>query len=134
MNIKLQHALALVAATVLISACATYSHGNAKLSGITHDQLSKQLVKGKTTEADVRNLLGDPGRTRFRRDGGEEWWYSYGTSQQDASNFIPFYSAFHKGVHSNNKRLTLLFDEHRVLEKYSFSSSNTRAGRDVGSD
>jgi outer membrane protein assembly factor BamE (lipoprotein component of BamABCDE complex) len=48
-----------------------------------------QIVKGKTTTADLMNIFGTPYSKTAQADGGEQWYY-YCSHQYDSVGMVPF--------------------------------------------
>ena len=56
-----------------LAGCA--SSGNESIADASLQTVSEQLVKGKTTQAQVRQLYGDPMKSSFTDSGNESWEY-----------------------------------------------------------
>ena len=57
--------------SALLSGCA--SVGNESIADATPESVSAQLIKGRTTQENVRGLYGDPAKTSFTDSGNETW-------------------------------------------------------------
>jgi len=130
MNTKTLVAVGLVASMGLLAGCMSF--GNSRLAKETPAKLKKELVKGKTTEAQVRKLLGDPQNTSFRGNGDAIWTYQFVKEKADAEDFIPFWGSVHQSGSHNMKSLTLLFTQKGVLKNYTFSNSKGRYHAGIG--
>ncbi len=121
---KTKHALLapLALLVVLLGGCATA--GNASIAHETKVSVAHQLVKGRTTEAEVRALYGDPVQTSFTDKGNAIWTYTFTKSHVTATTYIPFYGLFNGGTIGKEKELVLFFNKNDVLKNYQFSNSN----------
>jgi outer membrane protein assembly factor BamE (lipoprotein component of BamABCDE complex) len=106
---------------VLVSACA--SVGNESIADATVDSVSSTMVKGKTTQAEVRRVYGDPIKTSFSDSGNESWEYEFTRLEPKATNFIPYVNLIHSGAEGDKKSLVIFFDKHKVVQQYTMSSS-----------
>ena len=61
--------------SALLGGCA--SSGNESIADASAQTVSEQLVKGKSTQAQVRQLYGDPVKTSFTDSGNESWEYEF---------------------------------------------------------
>jgi hypothetical protein len=117
----------------LLCACALagcMSSGNESIADATGASVAGQLVKGKTTQADVRRLYGDPIKTAFSANGFETWEYEFTRLQSKPTNFIPYVNLVHSGAEGDKKALVVFFDKQKVLQDYTMSTSriNTSQG------
>jgi len=67
--------------------------------------VSAQLIKGKTTQENVRGLYGDPAKTSFTDSGNEIWEYDFARMHSKPTNFIPYVSLIHNGAEGDKKSL-----------------------------
>jgi hypothetical protein len=111
-----------------VGGCA--SSGNESIADATGASVAGQLVKGKTTQADVRRLYGDPLKTSFTSSGSESWEYEFIRMQSKPTNFIPYVNLVHSGAEGDKKSLVILFDKSKVVQDYTMSTSrvNTSTG------
>jgi hypothetical protein len=65
------------------------SSGNESIADASQQSVSGQLVKGRTTQAQVRQLYGDPIKTSFTDSGNESWEYEFSRLHSKPTNFIP---------------------------------------------
>jgi hypothetical protein len=85
--------------------------------------VSAQLIKGKTTQENVRGLYGDPAKTSFTDSGNEIWEYDFSRMHSKPTNFIPYVSLIHSGAEGDKKSLVIFFDRSKVVRQYTISSS-----------
>jgi len=104
-----------------LAACETLQQAMGTATGnplLNNKALVNKLVKGKTTMADTKRLLGEPQGTEDLNNGDTEWGYSRG----QAEGFT--------GIKSIT--LTLVFDKNKVLKKKDYSVTHS-AGAPSGS-
>ena len=106
---------------LLLSGCA--SVGNESIADATLESVSTQLVKGKTTQENVRGLYGDPAKTSFTDSGNETWEYNFSRMHSKPTNFIPYVNLIHSGAEGDKKSLVIFFDRSKVVRQYTISSS-----------
>jgi len=106
---------------VLLGGCA--SVGNESIADATPESVSAQLIKGKTTQADVRGVYGDPAKTSFTDSGNEIWEYNFSRMHSKPTNFVPYVSLIHSGAEGDKKSLVIFFDRGKVVRQYTISSS-----------
>ena len=110
-------ALRIVVAAGLSSAflggCA--SSGNESIADASHQTVSGQLVKGRTTQAQVRQLYGDPIKTSFTDSGNKAWEYEFSRLHSKPTNFIPYVDLIYSGSEGDKKSLVIFFDKSKVV-------------------
>ena len=106
---------------VLLSGCA--SVGNQSIADATPESVSAQLIKGKTTQENVRGIYGDPAKTAFTDSGNETWEYDFSRMHSKPTNFIPYVNLIHSGAEGDKKSLVIFFDRSKVVQQYTISSS-----------
>jgi hypothetical protein len=99
------------------------SSGNESIADATGATVAAQLIKGKTTQADVRRLYGDPIQTSFSANGFETWEYEFTRLQSKPTNFIPYVNIVYSGSEGDKKTLVIFFDKQKVLQDYTMSTS-----------
>jgi outer membrane protein assembly factor BamE (lipoprotein component of BamABCDE complex) len=107
--------------SALLSGCA--SVGNESIADATPESVSAQLIKGKTTQDNVRGLYGDPEKTSFTDSGNETWEYDFSRMHSKPTNFIPYVNQIHSGAEGDKKSLVIFFDKSKVVRQYTVSSS-----------
>jgi outer membrane protein assembly factor BamE (lipoprotein component of BamABCDE complex) len=111
----------LVLASAILAGCA--SVGNESIADATSESVSKHLIKGKTTQADVRKVFGDPIKTSFSSNANESWEYEFSRMQSKVTNFIPYVNLVHSGAEGDKKSLVIFFDRAKVVQDYTMSTS-----------
>jgi hypothetical protein len=106
---------------VLLGGCA--SVGNDSIADATPESVSGQLIKGKTTQEQVRLAYGDPAKTTFTDSANEIWEYDFSRMHAKPTNFIPYVSLIHSGAEGDKKSLVIFFDKSKVVRQYTISSS-----------
>lgn len=99
------------------------SSGNESIADTTGASVSSQLIKGKTAQAEVRRLYGDPIKTSFSSNGFETWEYEFTRLQSKPTNFIPYVNLVHSGAEGDKKSLVIFFDKQKVVQDYTMSTS-----------
>jgi hypothetical protein len=107
--------------SALLSGCA--SVGNESIADATPESVSAQLIKGRTTQQNVRGLYGDPAKTSFTDSGNETWEYDFSRMHSKPTNFIPYVNLIHSGAEGDKKSLVIFFDRSKVVQQYTISSS-----------
>ncbi len=97
--------------------------GNESIADATSESVSKHLIKGKTTQADVRKVFGDPIKTSFSSNANESWEYEFSRMQSKVTNFIPYVNLVHSGAEGDKKSLVIFFDRAKVVQDYTMSTS-----------
>ena len=121
------HLAVLLLLCSLLAACATA--GNESIAEATGDSVAATLHKGKTTQADVRKLYGDPIKTSFSSNGFESWEYEFTKMQSRPTNFIPYVNLLHSGADGEKKSLVIFFDKRKVVQDYTMSASKVEVSR-----
>ena len=103
-----------LAALVLLAGCAT-------TTGRPYDaEAVSRFMDGKTTQAQVRQALGEPETVQDRGDGSIMWVYSSSESKASVRDYIPFAGATN---HPTMQALSLVFDRRGVLESHTAMQS-----------
>lgn len=121
--------LTTVLATALLAACA--STGNTALKQETNTTIASKISKGKTTQVQVREMLGSPTSTDFTDSGNQIWRYSHSQATAMGRNFIPFVSLFSSGANVESKQLVVFFDKDGVVQNYSMEESKTQTKQGI---
>jgi len=106
---------------VLLSGCA--SVGNESIADATPQSVSGQLIKGRTTQDEVRGLYGDPVKVSFTDTANEIWEYEFARMHSKPTNFVPYVNLIHSGAEGDKKSLVVFFDKSKVVRQYTISSS-----------
>lgn len=100
---------AFLAAALAASGCAT-------TTGRPYDaEAASRFMDGKTTQAQVRQALGEPETVQDRGDGSIMWVYSSSESKASLRDYVPFAGATN---HPTMQALSLVFDRRGVLESH----------------
>ena len=116
--------IGLVGAVLLpafLAGCVTA--GNTSIADASADSVSHQIVKGRTTQAEVRQLYGDPIKTSFTDSGNESWEYEFSRLRSKPTNFVPYVNVLYSGAEGDKKSLVLFFDKRKVVQQYTISTS-----------
>ena len=111
----------------LLAACV--SAGNDSIADATGKSVATSLQKGKTTQTDVRKLYGDPLKTSFKSNGFESWEYEFTRMQSRPTNFIPYVNLVHSGADGEKKSLVIFFDQRKVVQDYTMSTSKVEVSQ-----
>ena len=106
---------------MLLAGCA--SVGNESIADSNAETVSRQLIKGRTSQAEVRRIFGDPIKASFASNGNESWEYEFSRMQSKVTNFIPYVDLVHSGAEGDRKSLVILFDRSKVVQDYTMSTS-----------
>lgn len=104
-----------------LSGCA--SVGNESIADASPETVSGQLIKGRTTQAHVRELYGDPIKSSFTDSGNEMWEYEFSRLHSKPTNFIPYVNLVYSGAEGDKKSLVIFFDKHKIVQQYTINSS-----------
>lgn len=101
--------LAVVSSFLFVS-CDGHIAGNKQVVQMSSEELSRNLKKGKTTQAEVISLLGEPNDRMTNSDGDQLWGYS-GTRLGEA-------------LVMKDRALLLSFSKGGVLKDYLMAESS----------
>ena len=113
--------VAVLLLSALLAGCV--SAGNESIANSSAETVSKQLTKGRTTQAEVRKIFGDPIKTSFASNGNKSWEYEFSRLQSKVTNFIPYVNLVHSGAEGDKKSLVIFFDRGKVVQDYTMSTS-----------
>jgi hypothetical protein len=116
-----------LAMSCALVACA--SSGNDSIADATGESVAATLYKGRTTQAEVRKVSGDPVKTSFSSNGFESWEYEFIRMQSRPTNFIPYVNLVHSGADGERKSLVIFFDKRKVVQDYTMSASKVEVSR-----
>ncbi len=116
--------VALVILTGSLAGCS--SVGNDRIAHQTSQTVSQHLVRGQTTEAQVRAIYGDPMKVSFTSGGNQVWEYEFTRMHATASDFIPFENLFRSDAKGHRNSLVIYFNKANIVENYAFSSSSVK--------
>jgi outer membrane protein assembly factor BamE (lipoprotein component of BamABCDE complex) len=110
---------------ILILGCASYPPQNEPVqkSNLTSGTVKKEIIKGKTTQAEVMNLFGSPNLMTMDSDGNEVWNYnkmSYTTTTGSDGVSILFWGGSRSMRSSTTQSfdLIIVFDKNNVVRDY----------------
>jgi len=115
--------IGLVAALLSASLGGCASVGNERIADASQQSVSEQLVKGRTTQAQVRELYGDPMKTSFTDSGNEIWEYEFSRLRSKPTNFVPYVNVIYSGAEGDKKSLVVFFNKSKVVQQYTISTS-----------
>ena len=88
--------------------------GDERVNKATPESLQQQIIRGRTTKAEVKNLLGAPASVNFTDNGNEQWNYEY-----LSTNPIKTYGALFSGKSlGEGKSITIFFDKNGTVLNY----------------
>lgn len=124
----LKRFLVIITLSLLLTGC--YTTGNKQLAKMDANQIDSVIVKGQTTKAQVRSILGAPTNVDLNSNGDEQWTYSYSKSTVQARNFIPIVGSLKSGTNDQNTQLVVLFNNEDIVANYALNESQgqTTAG------
>lgn len=112
-------------ASFSLMGCAKGGGGNQKLAGTSTSEIQDRLQEGRTTKAEVKEWLGEPGGISKNKDGTESWRYDLTNheSKVKATTFIPYIGGLIGGTEGKveHRWLTINF-KNGVVTDYSFDS------------
>jgi len=110
---------------VLLFAClgGCASVGNQRIADASVESVSQQVFKGRTTQAEVRALYGDPMKTSFTDSGNEIWEYDFSRLHSKPTNFVPYVNVIYSGAEGDKKSLVLFFDKKKIVQQFTVSTS-----------
>jgi hypothetical protein len=112
----------------LLIACAA-TVGNESIAELTQASLSSNVVKGRTAQAQIRQLYGDPIKTSFTDSGNEIWEYEFSRLQAKPENYVPYVNLIQSGAEGDKKTLVFFFDRNKVVQNYTLSNSKVDINR-----
>lgn len=110
-----------------LAGCA--SSGNESIADASAESVGAQLVKGKTRQAQVREMFGDPAKVTFTDSGNEIWEYEFSRLQSKPQNFIPYVNIVSSGAEGNKKSLVVFFNQAKIVQQFSLSNSKVDVSR-----
>lgn len=109
-------ALPLIALAGLATGCTTV--GNGRLVTLDEPAAQAMLDPGRTTEAEVREALGQGTVVRFQ-SGWETWHYVYRKGLAKGWDYVPYVNLIAARIGGDEKELVILFDDAGVLRRWS---------------
>lgn len=117
----------IVIACLSLASCSS-KNNNKVLEDSNKKEISEVLIKGETTEAQVRAKFGEPKNIHKDKDGRTVWEYADDKTSLNPLNIVPITRNL-LGVTGTKKRLFITFDNQRVYD-YEFTDEKglTRRG------
>ncbi|WP_432413788.1 hypothetical protein [Pantoea allii] len=107
---------------IVLSGCASTA-GNQSIKNETQQSIASKIIKGRTTEAEVFSIYGEPTSKTSVDSNTERWLYSLVNSKTTLATYIPIVGLFSNGTDLKTKSLTVLFENGKV-ETWSLSEGN----------
>ena len=121
-----RHVPAIVAAlAIALSTTGCGTVGNGRLVQLDAVEARTLLVPGTTTQAEVRQALGDGEVVRFS-SGTQIWHYVYREGLAKGWDDVPYIGLITSRLDRPTKELVILFDEAGVLRRWSLQSYRNR--------
>ena len=120
--------IAAISAASMLSGCATTSSngmGQSSIAKQSRTSLSSKLIRGVTTENQVRQEFGAPLSTSFTSKGDAIWSYKYIGSHQSRLQQMKSIVGLPSSYKAINKTLTILFDHRHRVRTYELTSGTT---------
>ena len=111
-----QATLALAVAAALLAGCTTA--GNGRLVQLEAPQARAMLVPGRTTQAEVRDALGQGTVVHFQ-SGLETWHYVYRKGMAKGWDYVPYLNLIAEHLAGDEKELVILFDADGLVKRWS---------------
>lgn len=127
-NIKQLKLLASAVVLLLFVGCTSH-YGNQTLAKKSPADLKKELVKGKTTKAQVVEMYGKPEQTSFEDNGDEVILYSYSEGDFDATNLVPVVGTYIAKDEVRMKYIYIIFNKKGILKNYTITEMAQQTGR-----
>lgn len=108
---------ALLILALALGGCATTTGRPFDSQAVSH------FEDGKTTQAQVRQALGEPETIQDRGDGTVMWIYSSSRNAADWKTFVPFAALSARGS-QQMQALSLVFNARGVLESHTAMQSH----------
>ncbi|KZN63797.1 hypothetical protein N473_15885 [Pseudoalteromonas luteoviolacea CPMOR-1] len=101
--------------TFILAACSSTQ------SGKDFDMdVVKSFKKGETTQADVREAIGDPSGMDDLVDGETAWQYYFHENKSSGLNYVPIAGAYAGGSKGTSKHVTIRFGKDGIMSGMSF--------------
>ena len=115
---------------LLLVGCAGQT-GNQILADKKAEDLDLLLIKGKTTQEEVKKIFGEPNDSDIMLDGSLKWTYQHVYRSKMVRNFIPIVSAFSSGTDDTTRKLVIIFKD-GIVNQFSFSTAQGETTEGVG--
>ena len=91
--------IAMILSAALIGCAGTA--GNQKLADASKESITQNIVEGKTTQAQVKAMFGEPNTTSFTDGGNDVYNYAFSRASSQGVNYIPIVNLFARGYDVN---------------------------------
>lgn len=115
--------------SLLIAGCASYAKKDESNTTLTAGRVKMEIVKGKTTQADILKIFGSPNIVTKNRDNDEVWNYnrmSYEALYGSDSGWLIFWGGSRAMSSTTTKSfdLIIIYDNNDVERDYSIISAS----------
>ena len=93
------------------------------IKNANQESIYAQVVEGKTTQADVQRMYGEPASKTLTDGGNEVWTYAYAYATPKGINFVPFVNLLAGGADVEKKQLVIMFDKEGLVSRRVYSQS-----------
>lgn len=93
---------------------------------MSQSDMKAQIKKNKTTQAQIREMLGKPTATALDANGQESWTYTYTEAGADGASYIPIVGVLFGGTDVQSHSLVIAFNENGTVKNFSTSSSKDK--------
>ena len=104
--------------------CSTMNGGNASLSNVSQQNLSNKIIQGKTTEAQIQQMLGKPNSASLNDKGDVTWVYMYQKGNVNAATYLPIIDIFASSATIHQKTLTITFNKNNIVKNWTYNQQN----------
>lgn len=110
--------------SLMMICCVAALYGCAFSSGTKVDQASvSKIQKGVTTKDNLVTMFGQPNSTSFDADAKETDRWTYWSSQQSGTDYIPIYGAFNQKLKTSSSILEVKLNKDKIVEDFSLTQS-----------
>ncbi len=126
--IKFSSFLYLLLFTLLVFSCSSNQTQSKQKSNLTFATIKKHIIKNKTSQAEVIELLGSPNITSKTKNGREVWTYSRQSTDSKAggSGWTAIFAGSSQAYNTSSSStfdLIIKFNKKDIVVDYSIVSS-----------
>lgn len=114
--------------------CACTTTGHISIAKQTKSSVSKQIIEGRTTKAQIISAFGNTGNVSFTDSGDEVWTYKFSRVVPDFTNYIPIVRYYFSGANVTTKEIVVIFNQAGVVSKYTMDETKNRVEYDFKYD
>jgi hypothetical protein len=114
--------------------CAVVMIGCASTGKNFDSRKINDIQKGKTTEADLVSMFGQPNQRGQNASGAKTMMWLYSESAINGKQFIPFAGPFLGGVDTKNKSLTVMLASDGTVEDYNYTGGGFQTTGSIQED